>query len=76
MATLAPDGPPAGVAALAPVGVVDRFLTLKPHEFLIFAILFTLLALCLAAAPLVVLPQLNQDAPRHQPDERRSRDPV
>ncbi len=35
------------------LGTVDRLLTLRPYELLIFAILFVLLGLCLAAAPLI-----------------------
>jgi hypothetical protein len=41
-------------AAAPLLGTVDRLLTLRPYELLIFAILFVLLGLCLAAAPLIV----------------------
>jgi hypothetical protein len=34
-------------------GAIDRFLRLHAFELLIFVVLFTLLALCLAVAPLI-----------------------
>jgi len=41
------------VGAAPPSGVVGRFLRLHAFELLIFGIMFILLAICLAAAPLV-----------------------
>jgi len=37
-------------------GTIDRFLRLHSFELLIFVIMFVLLALCLAAAPLIAVP--------------------
>jgi hypothetical protein len=49
-------------AAAPLLGTVDRLLTLRPYELLIFAILFVLLGLCLAAAPLIVVAGAAPDA--------------
>ena len=45
--------PPTMVPPTARSGAIDRFLRLHAFELLIFAVLFVLLALCLAVAPLI-----------------------